>query len=262
MPKESQPERKIAVIPGTSRDVGAFTAICLGQAGYDIIGLYRNSDHKQDQQEIINIVKRSRARMDVIQADLTDPHTPDLVADVLDGRKIHALVFNAAGGYGKTREEAEEINVWAPVRLLDRLLGNFADGGVLVYPNSEAGHRYHLMDESERALLGAYEVVAESKNKSEQNFRSKIPELEKMGIRYRVVVANALKGTFVERVLRGSHPHLVNNWQGITPEGLFPTAIDMASVIGKVVRRVDLPSGYTEYLGVRPDFWVYPLNGN
>lgn len=250
MSRGSQPERKIAVIPGTSRDVGAFTAICLAQAGFDIVGLYRNPDHEQDQQEIINIVKRSRARMDVVQADLVDLRTPGLIADKLDGRKIHALVCNAAGGYGNTLGAAREINIWAQVRLVNRLLGNFADGGVLIYPNSEAGHRYHLMGEFERESLGAYRVVAQSKNESEHYFRSEIPKLERMGISYRVVVANALKGTFVERVLRRSHPHLVNNWQEITPEGLFPTATDMASVIGKVVRG-HFPSGHTEYLGVR-----------
>lgn len=257
MLNEGQPERKIAVITGTTRDVGMHTAMYLGQVGYDIIGLYRNPQHEKDQEAIKNIIQGYRVRMDVIRADLTDLGTPGLVAEMLAGRKPVVVVCNAAGGFGKDLEEAREINVKAQQRLVDGLLDNLSDRGVLVYLNSEAGHRYHRLSDSEKELLGAYEVVAKSKNEAEYTFRSRIPEFLEMGIRYGVVAANALEGTFVSRILRKSHKPLVSAWQDITPEGYFPTATDMAVAVGKVVRG-DFPSGHTEYVGIRPEYQVYP----
>lgn len=264
-------EAPVAVITGTTRDVGRFTAYGLAQARWNIIGLYRNPEHDEDQAAIVREIKHDyKVNMFAGRADLLDPATPDLVVDVVDkfyGGKINALVLNAAGGFSRAKDEASiqraiedarKINVDAQLRLVDRLLGKFSDGGVIVFNNSDAGHRIHRMGAEEKAVLEGYLPVAQTKNELEEHLTSRIPELAERGVRVAVAVGNALEGTFVAKVLRMTHKNLVSTWQNYTEENYFPTTMDMATAVVRCVRNNDLPSGHREYVGIRPELQLYP----
>lgn len=252
--------RPVAVVTGTSRDVGEYICYRFAKAGWDILGLYKNPQHDQDQIAIIEKVTRFGAKMRAIRADLLDPSIPNLLKSELEqnfGGKGRTLILNAAGGYRKSIAEAEEINVTAQERLLTGLLDNLIPGAVVVFNTSYPSHRYHLASPEEIEELGDYNPVAQTKNAEEMILRSRIPELEDRSIRLAIVVGNGLEGTFVSRVLKRRKSELVDQWLNLTGKGYFPTAEDMADADIRVVLG-NYPSGHTEYVGISKEYQLYP----
>lgn len=254
-------ERPVAVVTGTSRDLGKYTAIALGQSGHDILGLYRNPDHDDDQKAVIQEVKSNKGpRMVAIRADLLNEGTPGLmVAELREkfGRRANALIVSTAGGYGGSLEVAREINVFAQSRLMDAFVGNITEGGVVVYNTSYPAHRFGIMTDSQKQLLGDYASVAQSHWEGEQLFRSRIPELAERDIRLAIVVGNGLEGTFVTRALKRSNREFTEQMRLLSEEGFLPTAMEMAVADVKMVRG-NFPTGHTEYVGIAPEHQLYP----
>lgn len=253
-------EKKVAVVTGTSRDVGEFTAYDLGQAGWDILGIYRNPQHGEDQAGVVRRVQGYKVRMSVLRADLLDGQTPDLIAALVNENfngRINALVLNAAGGYKASVEEARQINVTRQLRLVDKLLQNLTSGSVIVYNNSYPAHRFGILQQAEVELLGDYLPVAKTKYEAESILRSRIPEFTARGIRLALVVGNGLDGTFVTRVLKRKNQAFVSQMLGFSEEGYFPTVMDMAAAVGRVVRG-NYHSGHTEYVGIKPEYHLHP----
>lgn len=253
---------KVAVVTGTTRDVGEFLTYGLAQAGWDILGLYRNPKHTEQQEAMIKkIIKEYKVKMSAEASDLTNPDTPNLVIDKLDkvfGGKVNALVLNASGGYKQTLEDAREINIVSQVRLVDQLLDRLVPGSVIVYNTSDPSHRFKQLVESEGAN-GDYYPVAKTKNEMENLLRLRVPEFLERQIRLAVVVGNALDGTFVSRALNHREKAFIDQWRSYTEEGYFPTAIDMATACLKVIRG-NHPSGHTEYVGLKPEQQLYPAS--
>lgn len=251
-------ERPVAIVTGTSRDVGKYAAFGLAQAGYDILGVYRNPQHDADQVAVIQEVRNSKARMVAVRADLLDKGTPDLIAERLNedfGGRANVFIDNAAGGYGLTIAEARAINVDAPQRLVDRLWGSLAPDAVIVYNTSVPAHLFHTLRDSERELLGDYLPVAQTKNERERMLRS---EFSRGGQRLAVVVGNGLDGSFVTRLLKGKNKAFVSQMLDVSEEGYFPTVMDMAAADVRVIRG-NYPTGHTEYVGIAPQYQLYPL---
>ena len=225
----------MAVVTGTSRDVGKYVALGLGQAGWSILGLYRNPQHESDQEGIIRRVRafKGGVKMSVLGAKLLDENTPDLI------------------------EEAREINVFAQLRLVDKLIDNLAVGGKIVYLNSYPAHRFGLSQEFKRELLGDYINTAQSHFEGEQALRSRIPEFTERDIRLAIVVGNGLDGTFVTRLLKLGNKEFVSQMLSFSELGYFPTVMDMATSVVKVIRG-NYPTGRTEYVGLARRYQLYP----
>lgn len=255
------PERPVAIITGTSRDVGEYISYGLAQAGWDILGLYRNPQHDEDQAGIVGRIRADfKTRMVTLRADLIEDDTPNLIAAKLDeafGGRAHALILNAAGGFNNPLEEAREINVYRQLRLMDSLIGNLAPNSIIVNNTSFPAHKFHMLGDQDIELMGNYQSVAQTKNEAELILRDRIPELSKRGIRLAVVVGNGLDGTFVTRILKRSNPEFVSQMLTFTEGGFFPTILDMAAAVVRVVRG-NYPSGYTEYVGIKPEYQLYP----
>jgi NAD(P)-dependent dehydrogenase (short-subunit alcohol dehydrogenase family) len=254
-------DRPVAIITGTSRDVGEYTAYGLAQAGWNIAGSYRNEQHDEDQAAVIRRVKRYKVGMVAPRVDITDKNAPVILDEVLKehfGGQLKALVLNAAGGYGKSFQEAEAINVRAQLRLVNHFRDKLAQGGVIVFNNSDPGHRFELL-RSTGFNFGDYEFVAQSKHAMEQLLRSQIEEFAAVGIRVGFTIGNALDGSFIGRVMAHKRKDLIKEWLRITPDGFFPTAMDMSAGVVKVVRG-NFPSGYTEYVGISEAHQLYPAS--
>lgn len=250
-------ERPVAVITGTSRDGGKYDSYGLAQAGYDILGGHRNPQHDDDQAAVIQEVKNNKGRMVAVRADLLDKDTPDLIAERLNkdfGGRANVFIDNAAGGYGQTIEAARAMNVDAPQRLLNRLRGSLAPDAVIVYKTSVPAHLFHTMQDAERKLLGDYLPVAQTKNERERMLRA---EFSRGGQRLAVVVGNGLDGSFVARLLKGKNKAFVSQMMDVSEEGYFPTVMDMAASVVKVVRG-SYPTGHTEYVGIAREHQLYP----
>ncbi len=254
-------ERPVAIVTGTSRDVGKYIAIGLAQAGYDILGVYRNPQHEVDQEAVIQEVRSVRgvgkARMVAVRADLLDEATPDLIADRLNedfGGKAKVFIDNASGGYKQTIDEASAINLDAPQRLMDRLRDNLTPDALIVYNTSVPAHLFHTLQDGKRELLGDYLPVAQTKNQREQILRSKFTG---DGQKLAVVVGNGLDGSFVTGVLKLKNKSFVQQMLDVSEEGYFPTVMDMAATVVRVVRG-NFPTGHTEYVGIAPQHQLYP----
>lgn len=256
----AEAERKVAVVTGTSRDVGEYIALGLGQAGYDILGIYRNPQHDQDQADIIKRVESNKVRMTVLRADLTESSTPGLLLahgrGAFGERKYSALILSAATGFGRPIKEARVMNVDRQMQTVETFLPHLAEGAVIAYLTSNPAHRWHTLENPQKQL-GPYNSVAQTKNETGQILRSRTAEFAKRGIRFAEVVGNVLEGTFISRVLKGRYKGLLSQMEVESEKGIFPTAMDMASAVVRVVRG-NYPSGYTEYVGIKPEYQFYP----
>lgn len=266
------PEAPVSIVTGSSRDLGEDIVMTLVKTRYtrNVLGIHKNPDHDRDQGQIARRVDGYDARMLRRRIDLSGPRAPDLIAATVVkdfGGQINALIVNAAGGYtrpnkdklpiGVAIERARAFNVHAQVRLIDRLKGYIVDGGIIVFTNSDGGHRIGRMNDAEKEELGAYLPVAWSKYEMEHTLRNRSPEFSERGIRVGIVVGNALEGTFVSRLLKISNKIMVEKWKAMTEDGVFPSTADMAGAVGRVVRG-NFPSGHTEYVGLKPEFQLYP----
>ncbi len=275
---ESTPQtragRPLAVMTGTSRDVGEFAAYGLAQAGFDIIGGFRNPSHLDDQLAIASRIRKEyKVKMDFVLGDVIDPATRDQFADkvVEMGGRIDLLVLSSAGGYKRrlaektpeeiagSFEESRQINVYAQIGLLDRMKQFMKPGSAVVYLTSDPAHRAHnLVSEGQNPIdvLGDYAGVAIPKNEGEATIRKLVPELGEQGINAYFLVGNALEGSFVTRNLKRSNPETVAQWQGVTERGHFPVVLNMAADLVDLARG-NYPSGYTKYTGVASQYHLY-----
>lgn len=271
-------DRKVVVGTGTSRDVGKFFTYGFAQAGWDVIGGFKNPDHLDQhlafQKEIQGGYK---IKYDFVQGDVTDPSTADAYVNKVIGlsRGVDALILNAAGGYKrrineKTPEEiagqfaeSERINVDAQLTLLGKLRSHLNPGAVVIYATSDPAHRAHILTAGGKEPLdvfGDYATVADKKNRAEQILRGMIPELADEDVRLGFVVGNGLDGSFVTRALKRSNPQVTAEWMSLAEDGVFPTVMDMSTSIVRVARANRLPSGHTEYVGIAPQNQLYPQN--
>lgn len=274
-PAVERAPRKLVAITGTSRDVGKFAAYGFAQAGYDLIGGFRNPKHLDSHNALIAEIKDDyKVRMDFVQGDISDEATREGYAQKVEefGDGLDVLVLNAAGGYRRRLlelspaqieaqfEEARKINVDAQLSLLHKLSGFMNPGGVVIYETSDPAHRAHLLGSEREELmrvLGDYATVAESKNRSERLLRSMIPELSAEQLRLAIVVGNGLDGSFVTKALKRSDKETTDQWLSRTEQGHFPIVMQMSVGIVEIAR-TNYPSGYTEYVGLSLKNQLYP----
>lgn len=258
------PARPIAVITGTSRDVGYEAALEFARSGFDIVGGHQRPKSIKSQEELVGRVGELGGRMVYVEADLKDSDTPDrylqLIKATFGDRRIKTLVLNAAGGWKAPLEEARSINVLANLRLLEAFMPYFDDDSVTVFNTSGPAHEYHTIKDEPVKLAETpvdYHPVMISKNEMEAEARKRIPQLLLVRNRLAVVVGNALEGTFVTRALKRGNQALMADWVEKTGSENFPDAHDMGAADVAVVLN-NYPSGYTEYVGIEKSWQLFP----
>ena len=238
------PERRVAVITGGSRGIGAATARELAARRLDVAFTYRNKGARAE--EVAADVKRAGGAVLAVRADITDRDALARFSTQVRAWRpaVDVLVLNASGGLERELLAADpdypmRINRDAQLATLDALLTSLADGATVVHVTSHWAHLYGAVPQ-----LPDYEPVAKSKHAGEVALRERIGELGRRGVRLLVVTGDRVEGTITARLLerrtRGSSEARAE--ESVTPE-------EFARAIADATLDPSLESGATVVVG-------------
>ena len=236
--------RRVAVITGGSRGIGAATARELAGRGFDVAFTYRNKGGRAE--EVAADIERAGGAALGLPADITDRGALSrFAADVGAWRvRLDLLVLNASGGLERDLLAADpeypmRINRDAQLATLDALLPRLVDGATVIHVTSHWAHLYGAVPQ-----LPDYEPVARTKHAGEMALRARIGELAARGIRLLVVTGDLVEGTITARLLerrsRGLHEARAD--ESLTPE-VFARAITGAALDASLVSGATVVAG-------------------
>jgi len=202
--------RRVAVVTGGSRGIGAATCRVLATRGFDVAFTYRNKVSRAD--EVAGWIEQAGATALGIQADITDAGALATFVDRLGAWRpaVDLLVLNASGGLERDLLATDpnypmRINRDAQLATLDAVVTLLARGSTVVFVTSHWAHLY-----GEVPQLPDYEPVAKSKHAGETALRARIAELAERGVRLVVVTGDLVEGTITARLLERRSPGLID----------------------------------------------------
>ena len=162
---------KQALITGGTKGIGRAVADTLAQAGYDLTLTY-GADTPAAERAAEAIRAASPVRVDLLQADITEPASIDLIAAHFEasGTAPDALVLNAGTTYRASFEELDLAewerqffaNVHFPVFLLQRLVKRMQRGASVVFTGSLMAVEPHGMSLSYGITKSAVHALAKN----------------------------------------------------------------------------------------------------
>ena len=236
--------RRVAVVTGGSRGIGAATCRLLAARGFDVAFTYRNKAARA--QEVTGQIEQAGAAALGIQADITDAGA--LAMFVERSRAWHPavelLVLNASGGLERDLLAMDpdypmRINRDAQLATLDAVLPLMPGGSTVVFVTSHWAHLY-----GEVPQLPDYEAVAQSKHAGESALRERIDELAARGVRLIGVTGDLVEGTITARLLTRRSPGLLD-----ARAGGAVSAADVARGIVDAALDPSIESGSTIVVG-------------
>ncbi len=242
-------QKKVSLVTGASRGIGAATALKLAAMGSDLILNYRSKGARAEKvREEITRLGRISVPM---QADLTvESEVRAMMAQILDRfQRLDILVLNASGGMekGKADGYAMDLNQTAQVNTANLAVSMMPRGGRIVFVTSHWAHFF-----GQHPVIPPYEVVAKSKHAGEKALRNAIPEWNQAGISLAVVSGDAIEGTITPRLLERMSPGLLKS-RGSLDSGKehrsLPTVEEFAEVIARTAADRTLPTGHTVLVG-------------
>ncbi len=239
---------RTAVVTGSSRGIGADTAVYLAEAGAKVLINFRNKE-KRALQLVDKIVDNGGSAL-AIGADLTDPAS---VSDMFDAVRrewggLDILVLNASGGMetGMAADYAMKLNRDAQVNVLNSALPLLHAGSRVVFVTSHQAHFIRTTD-----TMPEYEAVAVSKRAGEDALRDLIPALQEKGIEFVVVSGDMIEGTVTATLLNRANPGVLSERKESVGK-LYNVSEFAAEVALATVE--EIPANHTRYVGDVSDF--------
>jgi NAD(P)-dependent dehydrogenase (short-subunit alcohol dehydrogenase family) len=222
---------KVALVTGASRGIGAATALLLAENGANLVINYRNKAGRAE--EVAEEIRALGVRAMSVRADITVQSDVQAMMKAIKKEfgRLDILVLNASGGLEKdlVAENPEYpmlLNRDAQVWTLEAALSVMPRGGRVVYVTSHWAHFYgHPSQDS----IQEYEPVAHSKHEGEKALMSRLPDLEKRGVRLVVISGDMVEGTITIKLLERASPGMVEARR--REAGWVPTVDDMAAAI-------------------------------
>lgn len=240
--------RKVALITGTSRGIGAEITRSLATANIDIIGNYKDPNKQKRAFLIEQAVTSLGVRMHSILADISKPDDiTSLVSQSLNfaPQGIDYLILNAAGGLeeGKGDDWAEKINIHAQLALVDNFLPYIRGGGKIIYLTSLWAHKFGQVKQ-----LPTYTPVARTKYRCEQLLFERIPQFNQKDIRLGIVCGHLIKGTAAYSIFLRGFKEEIQKLQQSTENNQFADTKDMAEGVKDMVIN-NHSQGHIIYIG-------------
>lgn len=236
--------RRVALVTGASRGIGANVAELLAGRGFDLVINYRNKLKRAEQ--IAERVVNAGGRALPLQADLVDGASVQAMIErtVAEFGRLDLLVLNASGGLEKDApaDYAMQLNFTAQVELVEAALPAMPSGSRIVFVTSHLAH-YH----GQKPVYPEYEVVAASKRAGETALREMIPSLRERGIDLVIVSGDMIDGTITPQLLNRLNPGLIDRRRD--EAGGLPTVEEFAEAIANAAIDPSLESGATIYVG-------------
>ncbi|MFI5503019.1 SDR family oxidoreductase [Nocardia asteroides] len=235
--------RRVVLVTGASRGIGAEAAAQFGAAGAHVIVNFR--EKRKRAQAVADAVVAAGGQASTLGADVSDPATVAAMAAEVrhEFGRVDTLVLNASGGLERDADPgyALRLNRDAQVNLATAILPLMPSGGRIVFVTS---HQAHFIHEKADVPAG-YTPIAASKRAGEDALRALIPEFRARGIGFTVVSGDMIDGTIIVRLLERRDPDSVTSRRQAGP---LPTVEDFARAIVRAATD-DSPTGHTVYVG-------------
>ncbi len=238
---------KVALITGSSRDIGAEIAKALAIEGANIVGNYRDKKKRAD--GVQETIRSFGVTSEFVQADITnedDRKKLKETAQNLFGGKLDILVLNASG-------PSRDINVTAANSLVDMFLPIMPRGSIIVLMQSVPGHFEPQLNELD-IISEFYRPIAKAKHEGEESLRSRLEEFKENGISFIVVCPPEVSNTANMKVFKYRYDALISDKQAKISGMLgLPSAVTKEQVgkkVAELLKRKDLPMGYVEFFGL------------
>ncbi len=238
---------KVALITGSSRDIGAEIAKALAIEGAKIVGNYRDKKKRAD--EVQETIRSFGVTSEFVQADITNEDDRKKLIETaqnLFGGKLDILVLNASG-------PSRDINVTAANSLVDMFLPIMPRGSIIVLMQSVPGHFEPQLNELD-VISEFYRPIAKAKYEGEESLRSRLEEFKENGISFIVVCPPEVSNTANMKVFKYRYDALISDKQAKISGMLgLPSAVTKEQVgkkVAELLKRKDLPMGYVEFFGL------------
>lgn len=239
--RERQRGKRVALITGASRGIGAEVARRLGAEGLHVLVNYREKAKRAH--SVVEEIRAVGGHASVAGADVCDEAQ---VAALLEGVKerfggLDLLVLNASGGLerGASPGYAMRLNRDAQVRLVALAAPLMPPKSRIVFVTSHQAHFYPA-----RPVPDGYEPIARSKRAGEDALLAAKPALARRAIELKVVSGDMIDGTIIVRLLHRKDPGAVESRRNHAP---LPTVEEFAAAIARTALHSDVPE--TAYIG-------------
>jgi NAD(P)-dependent dehydrogenase (short-subunit alcohol dehydrogenase family) len=201
--------RNRALITGSSRGIGADTAVLLAQRGYDVVINYRDEKKARRADQVVEKVRAAGGESFAVRADLTDDASVEEMfrTIVREWGGLDLLVLNASGGMeaGAAEDYALRLNRDAQIRVLEAGVPLMDPGSRVVFVTS---HQAHFIRTT--PTMPEYEAVALSKRAGEDALRALLPQLTEKGVEFVVVSGDMIEGTITATLLNRLNPGAID----------------------------------------------------
>lgn len=237
--------RNRALITGSSRGIGADTAVLLARSGSDVVVNYRDERKAKRAEKTVEAVRAEGGESFAVRADLTDGEAVEAMFRrvVQEWGGLDLLVLNASGGMesGAQEDYALRLNRDAQVRVLEAAVPLMAAGSRVVFVTS---HQAHFIGTT--PTMPEYEPVARSKRAGEDALRARIPTLAERGIDFVVVSGDMIEGTATAMLLERASPGALASRRESAGR-LYDVGEFAAEIVAAAIEPV--PAHHTRFVG-------------
>lgn len=188
-------EGKVALVTGSTRNIGAEIAKVLAREGANVV-IHGREKARRAERKVKPAIEKFGAECEVIMADLTDGTAVAELFEKIKARfgKLDILVLNAAGGLEEWADDdyAVKLNHDAQIACVNHALPLMLEGGRIAYITSNVAHDYK---EGQELLFPEYERVARTKKVAENDLLAMDEVLNAKGILLGIVSGPLIEGT-------------------------------------------------------------------